>query len=440
MATGTISPAADAGLAGIGGGGDSLGDLLGQGFDAATEGAEESVDPGPEGDAGLPVTEETTAEPQAEPTAEATPAADPAANEYQLTPDGKAYLVPKSQLPNFQAAKKFHDAVSQFYGTPQEAQSSYYQAADHRAMTNDFMSGNPDLIQGVLNHFATGGVNANPLTQQRHQQAFAKMAELAPAMLQKINPQAYEGLVSGMMSKAIDLAYDKAARSNNPDDFKRAQELDWGATGQYKKELPAASPQQAQLTKEQAFEQRQAAAYNRDLSGFNQTAVEGPKFAKLSETIDSRLAKVKASYEPKAYEDLKAGIHRDIIDRMQGKGPDPDPTAADWWREHVQTWNGIVQDYKHTWDQGNPGANLQARVQSYQQSFISRANRYLPAVATARIGPATRAQVNRTNSGQFSGKPQTRQQSAPNTQPVNGQSRSDKYDSEFNAMFAQFKT
>ena len=87
---------------------------------------------------------------------------------------------------------------------------------------------------------------------------------------------------------------------------------------------------------------------------------------------------------------------------------------------------------------GNPGANLQARVQSYVQSFVNRANRYLPEVATARIGPATRAQVNRTNNGQFSGQPQTRHQSAPNTQPANGQptqSRSDKWDDEWSQMF-----
>ena len=56
---------------------------------------------------------------------------------------------------------------------------------------------------------------------------------------------------------------------------------------------------------------------------------------------------------------------------MQGRGPNPDPTAADWWREHQQTFNGIISDYRTTWDQGNPGANLQARVQSYVQSFVN---------------------------------------------------------------------
>ncbi len=442
MATATISPAADAGLAGVGGGDADLGALLSQGWDAAAdaEGIDAGQEPAPEGAELTPaVTEEPTPDAQPEPVADATGQPEAIDSQYQLTPDGKAYIVPKAQLPGFQTAKKFADAVGQYYSTPQEAQTCYFQANDQRMMTGDFQSGQPEAIQGFLDHWANGGANATPLQQQRHQAAFSKMAELVLPMLQKINPQAYEATVSGTIAKAIDLAYEKAARSNNPDDFKRAQELDWGATGQYKKELPQPSTQQAQLTREQQFEQRQTAAYNRDVSSFNQTGVEGPKFGKLSEAIDTRLAKVKAAYEPQAYADLKTGIHRDIIDKMQGKGPDPDPTAADWWREHVQTWNGIIQDYKTTWEQGQPGANLQARIQSYQQSFVNRANRYLPAVATARIGPATRAQVNRTNSGQFSGKqPQARQQSAPNAQPANGQpkpSRSETWDNEWAQMF-----
>ena len=171
--------------------------------------------------------------------------------------------------------------MSQFYGTPaREAQSSYYQAADHRAMTNDFMSGDPNLIQGVLNHWATGGINANPLTQQRHQQAFAKMAELAPAMLEKINPQAYEKMLMGNTQKIADFLYNESRCSRTTrEDFKRAQGIRLGRDGPSTKKnsplrtLPGAAADQRTGIQSNA----KLRPISADVNNFNLNGLEGGK-------------------------------------------------------------------------------------------------------------------------------------------------------------------
>ena len=63
------------------------------------------------------------------------------APQYQMTPDGKAYQIPKAEFATIQHAQKYHQAVSQLYPTAQEAQSSFDHASTYRQMMNDWMSG-----------------------------------------------------------------------------------------------------------------------------------------------------------------------------------------------------------------------------------------------------------------------------------------------------------
>ena len=384
-----------------------LGSTLSSAFDSAfadtpadTPAPDATPDPQPDA-APEPIAEpaDATPEPVTEPEAAAPVATTPAdATQYQLTPDGKAYQIPKAEFAHIQQAQKYHAQVGQLFPTPQDAHTSYQQASDLRTMLNDYITGSEPNIQAVMNYWAGGDHAPGSPIQQQFQNSFIKMAQHMPDMLAKLNPQAHEAMLNGMVTKAIDLAYDKAAASGNPDDLKRAQELDWGVTGQYKTELPKVDPA---LKAQQEFEQRQT-QFNQQrdrmldsqIKHYNQSQVEGAKFGAVNELIDKTLAKVKDRYTDIAYNDLRNGIQQELGKAMRGEQtatyPNGIPGQREWFAEHKQAFDQLMNDFRTSWDPSNPGRGLEARAQAFRQSYVNRANQYLPSIAAPRITAATR--------------------------------------------------
>lgn len=433
MATSATLPDVGAG-SGSTGGDVELGSLLSSAFDSAV--AETSETPEtlevsePEPQIGET---DATAEPAdvQTPEVEAAPSDSP----YPVSEDGKSLLVPKGELSAIQEARKFQEAISQWFQSPEEAQTAYLQASDLRAMSNDWLNGSDASVQGVLAHWAGLNHSANPAVQAKYQASFAKMAQAMPDMLAKISPSAYQGMVQGMLTRAVEAAYEKASQTQNPEDFQRAQELDWGVTGQYKTELPKHDPAKAAETAAQArireFEQRQEVALKRDLTSFNNQAVEGAKFTQLNGMIDKILEPVKARFGETPFADMRAGIQRDLIQSLQAQ--------PEWWLEHKQTWEQIMDDYRTIWSNGQNPSSLQPRVSAYINDFVSRAKRYLPSIAQKRIAGATAVQKTapRAPNGQFSPTRQT----APTPPTTNGQKRlsSAEWDAQFGELFKQFR-
>lgn len=443
--TGDIS----GGMPGGGGGDLDLSSTLGSAFDEAlsTESTPPAGEAPPSGETDLfaaePVVDPaaTPTDPNAQPGTEASP--------YQLSPDGKFYQVPKSELPQFQTAQKYFQQVSQHFPTAQDAAQALVQSSSHRMMSNDWRGGQPEGIETVLNHLAGFDHTGNPQVQQRYQQSFAKMAELMPNTLKQINPQAYEGMQNRLISETIESAYQKAAASGNPEDFKAAQERDYGFTGQYKTDLSQVQ-KQAQVSDQdrriQQSEARYTQALNRDSKDFHVNGVEEPKFKQFGEMLDKTLGKIKDRYEPAAYQDIKANVHRELIDTMQGTAQGLSELARSensaWWHEHKQEHAELIRDFQEIWKAGGNAAQLRPRVQSYQNSFVSRANRLLPQIAQKRIGAATNAAQARSRTGQFAAQPpqarQPGQAAAP--QQTNGRTSSDQWNSDWAGEFAQFRS
>ena len=443
------------GLGDLGGSPDTggLGDLgaaLGEAYDAAS-GAES---PGGEagegtGESGLP-SEGGLESPGGEAPSplDAQPAqSEPAQSEgaqpgdsetgWKMSPDGSSYLVPKTEFPRVQNALKFADSVGQIFTSPAEAQSAAQQAFDLRSMTNDWQYGADNTIQSVLQYWA-GAAQTDPGTRAMFQRSFAKMAGMVPGMLKQIDPGGYQNLLQSTVQAKVESLYEKAAQSGNPQDFQDAQSVEWGLTGRYRTELPRVDPNAVQLStlqqQQQQFEQRQNAALQRDVANFNTTAVEGAKGAQLGTQIDKLLEKIKPRFSEVAYTDLKAGIYREAIDTLR---------AQEWWGEHRQNFDQLIQDFERTWRQGTPGANLQPRVQSYIQDFMGRAGRILPSIAQKRINATTASRVGTNGkpstgtrppaqNGQSAGSP------SPASQRPNGSpepSRTEKWDREWASMF-----
>jgi len=391
------------------GGADSyseLGSLLGDAYDSATSGEETPAGEAGEG-GGLP-SEGTSDAPGGEAPSSASPQEPPGTQEQQpgqqqpdaaqspwaLSPDGNFYQVPKAELPRVQGALQFHQQVGQIFATPAEAQMASQQAFDMRTMYNDWMYGNDDAVQSVMN-FWSGAQATDPQSRAAFSRSFEKMLSAAPGVLQRTNPQAYQNFVRAQGKSLVDSLYQKAAQSGNPQDLIDAQSVDWGLNGQYQKELPKADPAAQERAnfqrQQQEFNQRQQTAMQRDVGAFNNTAVEGAKYTQLNGKIDALLAPVKGKYGDVAFNDLKAGIQREVIDTLK---------ASEWFTEHKQAFDQLMADYRMTWQSGNPGQGLQPRVQAYISDFLSRANRVLPSIAAKRVNASTQAQTGKQNGRQ----------------------------------------
>lgn len=449
-----------------------LGSLLGQGYDAATgteevPGGEQGTEPAPGGEAPpeYPAGEAPqaqAAEPAQTPKEPAQPgqAQTTSPEPYPVSQDGKSYLMPKGDYPALQQAQQYAQQVQEWFPDAESANYAYLRSADLRAMENDWIDGNPQALEGVLAHWSGANHNHNPAVQARFQQSFQRMAEMIPGMLERSNPQAYQSFIgaparfdgqgnmispaSGLLAKAVDSAYRRAAETGNPEDFKRAQELDYGVTGTYKNELPRHDPAQAQMSafeqRERAFNERQAAAQNRDVNGFNQSQVEGAKFSELNAKIDELLKPVAGKYPEPTMAAVKTAIQGEILQSLKS---DPE-----WWLLHEQEFHQLMNDYRLTWTQGQPGQGLNPRIQAYKNEFLSRASRKLPSIVQKHINAATQSRTRSAN-GQFSGQPQNPPAAqAPQTAPATpqngrpaapGRMSSDQWNKEWAAQFAPFR-
>lgn len=417
--------AADAGSSS----GDGLGDVLSSAFDSAQDSGAEAGSPEGQG-AELDL---VPGEPEQAQGQDPVDPAAPAGNEpFPLSPDGQNYQVPKAALPQLLEAQKFQAEVGKFFLSPQEAEQASYQAHDMRVMQNDWVTGSPQSIQGVLAHLAGVNHSGNPQVQARFQQAFAQAIPQAVQMLSRLNPQAFQGHVQQIQAHIVQQAYQRAALSQNPEDLKAAQYLDWGATGDYKKDLSGVqqqvqeTPQQLQMRE---FEARQDRAYQRDVQEFNQSALEGAKFKALDFKIDTLLSKVKDRYSPAALADMKLGIQRDVMSKLK---------SSEWFLEHQQTFGHLIGDYQQTWKSGNPGQGLKPRVDAYVNDFLSRASRNLPEIIQSRINGtkqnAKTAQPSKTSVG-------TKVQTPLNGKGTANGSRlsQDQWDKEFSGLFANLR-
>lgn len=306
-----------------------------------------------------------------------------AAAPYQLTKDGAAYIVPKTELPQFQGAKQYADATQEFFPTAGDAKLGYLEASDFRALRSDFLSGDPNNIDAMLGYFS-GKDHADPALAGQFRESFVRMAERIPETLKSINPDAHAKLGDSFINSRIESAYTRAAETGNPDDLLAAQRMDWGHTGRYKTELPKVDPQAAARSAEAArlkgIEDRETGIYNRDWKSFNTSTLEGPKWAAFNAEIEKTLAPVKDSYDPIVFKALTKQISDDLIGKLQGD--------YEWARNHKNELGMLQRDYQNLWKAQKPADGLKPRIETYTKDFMGRVRRYLPSIAAPILSKA----------------------------------------------------
>lgn len=372
-----------------------LGETLGAAYDSAIENQETPAAP-----VAPAAPQETPAAPVTDAPAETQAVTNPD-SPYQLAPDGNSYLVPKDQLPILNSFKQYAEKTQEWFPSIQDAEVAYKQSSDFGALMQDFTSGGPAETGNVLK-FLSGEFASDPQIRQQSQQAFARLAEQMPSVLKNINPEAHSKLAATFFQAEVEGAYARAAQTGDPKDLLAAQRLDWGKTGRYKTELPKIDPAKAaadQLAQQQAqFEQRQTQALTRDWNSFNKTEVDGPKWQQFGAELDRVLAPVKGKFTPAIYEAVKENISKQVNDKLQND--------FEWARTHGNQRKAIESGYRDAWKTQQPADRLKPSIQAYNNDFMTRVRRYLPAVAAGLINEATNTAV------------QPKPQAAPPNQPA----------------------
>jgi hypothetical protein len=409
--------------AGAGDGGGApmdLGALLDTGFDAAV---------GSDGDAtGVPNADpvDDIAPPAQDAPGSETPVGDEAApaaepiipvdpnNPYAMSPDGKGFVVPKTELPQLQGYKQYAEAVQQKFPTPADAEVAYAQSSDFQAILNDLQYGGETELDAVLG-FLSGSNATDPQLQASMRAGFERLASRVPQILSKMNPQAHASHVDSMVQSRVEEMYRYAQESGNPDDLLNAQRLDWGLTGKYKTELEKLDPmraQQEQLTRQQqAVQQQENQLLERDWSSFNKNSVDGPKWGEFNSAINKALEPIKASYAPEVFDAVRARIAQQVIEGMQ--------KDFEFARTQNIVRTQIQKGYEGAWRNRQPTDALNPRIQAYTQNFMARARQILPSVAKPLLDKA----AGKPAAPKAAAPPQQSPQNQPTQRAANGQFR-----------------
>jgi hypothetical protein len=382
-------------------GGDLLGDAIDSGLsELATEA---NLPEGtPEGEA-APETEESAitdasaevapAEAEAAPEGEAAPAAAaPSDGPYPLSQDGNGYVVPKQDFQILDGQRQYTEAVQNFFPTANDAQVAYNEATDFRSMLTDYVTGEPNLIDSVLAHWAGMG-ETDPTMQQQFQQSFVKMAERMPETLRQVNPQAYDQFMGGIINSKVEELYNIAAQSGDPADLFKAQELDHALTGQYKTELPKYDPdaslRQQIEQRQQTLEQRENQIMERDWKAFNggwdpktgaaSGAISGPKWQSYFSEINRALEPFKANYAPQVFKALVNEVNSNLMAKLQSADPL-------WAQNHNLALKSLENAFKAAWRSGSDTNALNQRIQFFQNDFLTQARKYLPSAVKEILG------------------------------------------------------
>jgi hypothetical protein len=358
--------------------------------------------------------------PSPEPESPPPPGEAPSGIAYPLTEDGKAYLVPKTEMGTLTGLKQYADTVQNRFPTANDAEAAYLASSDFRAIQADFLSGD---VEHVLNFFA-GKDHTDPNASAQYRQSFMRMAEKMPEVLKGVDTQAYSRLQDGFIQARIEAGYQHAAETGTAEDLLAAQRLDWDITGQYKTELPKHDPakveqdRMAQRAKE--VEQRETALMDRDWKSFNQNSLEGPKWQQFHAEIDKVLAPIKAKYDPIVFDSVKERIAKATIDKLQ--------SDFEWARTHENERKSLQAGYQQLWKEQKPSDGLKPRIQAYTTDFMARVRRQLPAIAAPLLSKATASQNAVAQPQPKPASPQTPVPRAPNGQFQSPKPQEGRYD------------
>ena len=383
-----------------------LGNILNEGYESVTAEPEAAA---PDAVADTPGGEAPTSPEGPGSPAPSTPGGEGPTSEYQMTEDGTSYLVPKTELPVLNGFKQYASEVQAIFPTANDAKTAYQDSADLRAMTNDFANGTDEDLVAFLNHFAGFDHAKDPTMQAQYQARFAAMAQKMPDVLAKVSPEAHSALVSNFVNGQIEKAYDQAREykedadaSGYPGDqryadimLQRAQQMEWGATGKVRGEYDAqsgvykydfqkkadAQPANQLSPREAEIAAREAAALDRDYKYFDANEFHGPMWKDYFAELDKALAPIKDRYTPDAFDDLREGVNQKLLKAMSSDN--------EWLRMNTIERNAITNGYKQLWQKGQPITALKPRIAAYRADLLAKARQLLPAIAKARINPAT---------------------------------------------------
>lgn len=410
---------------------DSLGETAegGEGEDSAFT----SVDQPITGNEGDPVSDtELTAPEAAAPETQAEP--DPNAPPYQLSADGKSYLLPKDEwAQQIAPVREYASKVQEILPTVQDAQNAHQIASDAMRQETDYLYGESGDMEAYLNHIA-GGDHQDPQERAAYEQAFSRMMrDEAPKFLQSRAPEFHKAVAASFATPYIDSLYARAfetqQRAAQPGateqdkaaanyELYAAQRAEYALTGKFRpdakpKEQQPPNPEMQRIaTERQALETQRQQMADQAWKSVDTQMVNGPAWGGVDSEIAKALEPAKGLYPEKAVEIMQKQIKADLIQKLQ--------SDSEWAANHNMQAKRIESQYRAARNSGRDASFLKPTIEAYKANLLSRSRALLPSIVKPVLAEQTATAVKNNAQARQQGAART-QRVAPAQNPVSPQ-------------------
>lgn len=334
----------------------------------------------------LPATEGDAPQTESQPGVDGSAAGGDAAETFTKTADGKAYQIPIDRWNQTNEAAKFAAQLQSRFPSVQEAEQAYSAAVDLQQMETDYLYGQNQDAEAVLNHWMGTNCEDQNLRSQ-YEQAFQRtFGERLPDFLANKSPDLHKSVAIKFAQPYIDSAYQQAAQTGDADDLFRAQAIDYQLTGKFRTDAAARtepiSPELQAIRNERAeLQQMRNTAIDNDWKSADQTMLSGPKWQKFDESIATALKPAEGKFSPRVLGAIKNEVRGELLKQMK--------SDQDWVKAHNAAYSRIASQFRTARAQGGNGAALKPQIDAHIDNFMSRARQILPGLVKDLVADAT---------------------------------------------------
>lgn len=388
-----------------------------------------------------PEPEVTELEPEAEPESPEPPAEEATEQEdteFRASRNGKGYVVPRERLNNLIAANKALEEIREIAPTVNHVKTWREGATMFRRMEADFIEGGPEDFNAFVDFWSGGAAGDNPALLAKMQAGFTKLAEAIPERLQRVNPQAYQGLQDRFIGEQTEALYQRAAETGDKQDLYRAQMFDWAKTGAYREagQLPKADPLAARKREldlqEKAITERAQKEHDRQWGNIHNQIQQDRRNA-TEAILDKVLEPAKGRFSDVQLESFRKAVRADLEEALKSDSP--------WsWDDQVDL--RAIESAARQAFKGGTAARLGPQVKAYNDAYLAKARPIIERAASKLVGSATASKIaegkanrdklasSQKKGGGAPGAPAARAATKPPT------SHSEAFDAAFEAAFA----
>ena len=307
----------------------------------------------------------------------------------QIVEQGRnAYKMSEARMNRLVAARKLADGIQEFAPNVEAAREHYQRANDFGTMESDFR--NP--FENVQVTGEDGQMREMPAARAFLEhwagvspEGMGAVAEMLPQFLAESgNTRALAAIENRVINANIAGAYQRAARSGDPEDLAKAQNLDFALTGKFKQSVEPLQPRQNNdlQVREQQLQQREDRIVNDQWKQFNSQHLEGARNRALDAQLDGLFER------PRVKESFGAEVLSALRDRVAVKLKENLQKDGEWSRNDQIQMREIQSAYTKAL-RSNQQTNLTPVAQRLVDAYTNKVKSQLIAVAKPLFADAT---------------------------------------------------